>query len=321
MADRTPQLENGYIRIATEWLEALVKAEYPGSVKDFVLVIARETWGWNETWREIPMRRLVELLGVSDTRIKKLRHDACVWCLVEWEPGVGPGSSGKYRVQKNYLDWVDRRVTGKWASRQTGNDGVPSSGNDGVPGIRGNDGVPPCGNDGVPTNRERRGSRHYIDSSIDTLKTNDSLESAGGREGETGDGFQDSHMALCNYPELSPALEAAQPRWTLAKRRGFVLDLIAAIEDPNTPVARQEVTEWLATDGMRPSYADRGDSYLRRMIAKREAAKRDGVPDARADPILAAHIAKEGPRPLDAMAAMIWDRKLEEARGEVRQTA
>ena len=149
---------------------------------------------------------------------------------------------------------------------------------------------------------------------------NDSLQSAGVRDaGE--DGFQDGHMALCNYPELSPALEAAQPRWTLAKRRGFVLDLIAAIEDPNTPVARQEVTEWLATDGMRPSYADRGDSYLRRMIAKREAAKRDGVPDARADPILAAHIAKEGPRPLDAMAAMIWDRKLEEARGEVRQTA
>jgi len=154
---------------------------------------------------------------------------------------------------------------------------------------------------------------------------NDSL---GAREGgsEVGDnhpddGFQDAHMADCNYPELMAAVADAQPRWGAAKQRAFRLDLIAAIEDPNTPVTRQEVMGWLATDGQRPSYADRGDSYLRRMIAKREAAKRDGVPDARADPILAAHIAKEGPRPLDAMAAMIWDRKLEEARGEVRQTA
>jgi hypothetical protein len=57
MSKDTPQLENGFVRFATEWLEEFIRSDYPGAVKEFVLVIARETWGWNETWREIPAPR------------------------------------------------------------------------------------------------------------------------------------------------------------------------------------------------------------------------------------------------------------------------
>lgn len=155
--------------------------------------------------------------------------------------------------------------------------------------------------------------------------SNDSLgarESQPAAEGEPETApFPDAHMAICNYPELMPAVAAAQPRWGTAKQRAFCLDLIAAIEDPNTPVTRQEVMGWLQTDGSKPSYTDRGDSYLRRMIGKREAAER-ASPGARADPVLAAHIARNGQKPADPVAAMIWQKQLDEARNEeVRRTA
>ncbi|HOV50550.1 MAG TPA: replication protein, partial [Candidatus Cryosericum sp.] len=110
MAKATPQLEDGFVRFATEWLEAFIRAEYPGSVKEFVLVIARETWGWNETWREIPMPRIAELLGVSVGRAKQLRDEAVRRQLVEWEAGRGPGRMGRYRVQKDYTLWIPHGV-------------------------------------------------------------------------------------------------------------------------------------------------------------------------------------------------------------------
>lgn len=165
MADRTPQLENGYVRFATEWLEALVKAEYPGSVKDFVLMIARETWGWNETWREIAAYRLADLLGVSQARVKQLREEACRYNLVEWERGTGPGSHGKYRVQKDYLDWIARHKTGKWDARATSKDGL--SGKDA---LSGKDGVASSGKGGL-SSTSKDGLSTITDTSIDTLKT------------------------------------------------------------------------------------------------------------------------------------------------------
>ena len=115
--DATPQLENGYVRFSTEWLEEFIRADYPGALKEFVFAVARETWGWGETWREITVPRLCELLGVSVVRVKQLREEAAYLNLVEWEPGTGPTCAGRYRVQKDYRNWIPRRTTGSWAQR------------------------------------------------------------------------------------------------------------------------------------------------------------------------------------------------------------
>ena len=40
--DATPQLENGYVRLSTEWLEEFIRADYPGALKEFVFAVARE---------------------------------------------------------------------------------------------------------------------------------------------------------------------------------------------------------------------------------------------------------------------------------------
>ena len=36
MAEHTPQLEDGFTRIATEWFEAFIPAHYPPAEKEFV---------------------------------------------------------------------------------------------------------------------------------------------------------------------------------------------------------------------------------------------------------------------------------------------
>jgi hypothetical protein len=161
VTEKTPQLEDGFTRFANEWLEAFIPSVYPPAVKEFVLAIARETWGWQETWREIPMGRIADILQVSQTRVKQLRKIACDHQLVEWELGRGPNSSGLYRVQKDWTQWIEMRLSGKWDEKykvinagQTGKDGIT-----GKDGVTGNRGVAETGKDGLPANWEGRAAR------------------------------------------------------------------------------------------------------------------------------------------------------------------
>jgi hypothetical protein len=176
VSNSTPQLENGFVRFATEWLEEFIRAEYPGSVKEFVLVIARETWGWNETWREIPAPRIAELLGVSMGRVKQLRDQAVGRNLVEWIPGTGPSSIGRYRVQKDYRDWIPQRVTGEWKRRHestTGEDVL--TGNDA---LSGKDVLTVSGKDALSSNRIAR-ANHTIDKDRHSKDSKDSADPSG----------------------------------------------------------------------------------------------------------------------------------------------
>ena len=195
MSNATPQLENGYVRFATEWLEEFIRAEYPGSVKEFVLVIARETWGWNETWREIPAPRIAELLGVSVARVKQLRDHAVSKNLVEWEPGKGHGSSGRYRVQKDYMDWIPQRVSGQWKKRY----GEDASGKNVLSGehvLSGNDVLTASGKDVLSGIRQER-AIHLIDKDRHSKDRTDSAPPAGAADAE-------DIFALAPPPEPEP---------------------------------------------------------------------------------------------------------------------
>jgi hypothetical protein len=164
MPKPTPQLENGYVRFATEWLEEFIRAPYNGSVKDFVLTIARETWGWNETWREISLKRLAELLAVSERRIRQLREEAARWNLIEWTPGTGRDGSATYRVQKDWHDWVEPRLTGTWATRK---DVLPSNKTEGRTSATGDS----SRNNVLPSKTEARTAVHSIDSDRQNVLT------------------------------------------------------------------------------------------------------------------------------------------------------
>ena len=93
-----PQKEDGHTPINHETLEALLRWNGPGRVKDFVLAVMRETWGWSERERRVPTTRFVELLGVTEGRVRQLREVACHCGLVE-------RVNRTYRVQKDHEMW------------------------------------------------------------------------------------------------------------------------------------------------------------------------------------------------------------------------
>jgi phage replication O-like protein O len=157
----TPQLEDGYVRIAVEWLEALIAARYPGSVKEFVLAVARETWGWNSTWREIKVDRLAVIMGTSPEMVKRARDEAYQHNLVDWEQGKGGIVVAKYRVQKDPLDWLEYRSKAARNRLHT----LPRT-SDGV--VTSNDAV--TSNHAAPANRELRGTLDVKDSKDRTSK-------------------------------------------------------------------------------------------------------------------------------------------------------
>jgi len=60
-----PQLENGYIKIATEIMEALTKYRIPGEQMQCLLFIIRKTYGWNKKEDSIALIQFVDATGIN----------------------------------------------------------------------------------------------------------------------------------------------------------------------------------------------------------------------------------------------------------------
>lgn len=270
--NHTPQLEDGYVRIATEWFEEFVRAPYPGAVKEFVLAIVRETWGWNETWRAITVGRIADILNVSQARVKQLRDDACACNLVEWEPGHGPGNVGRYRVQKDYSQWVERRKTGSWSARATGKDAL--SGKDA---ITGKDVVASTGEDALSGNRQGRTSR-LIDKDRQ-LKTEERCSPGSAKQRHT-----DYSMILSNYPRLSQAMAETFPNRSQAERNDFVVDAGAALDDRGCRISEDEAIEALSCADTMPAYSDRGDWWVDKLGKAKQRASATPSPAGERSP-------------------------------------
>lgn len=105
-SDSGPQLENGFTRVAHEWLEAFVRFRPPAGVMAFVLVVVRETWGYQRVWKAVPLRRFADLLGVSERRARLLREQAQAMGLISVQGPATAFGACKYRVQKRPELWV-----------------------------------------------------------------------------------------------------------------------------------------------------------------------------------------------------------------------
>lgn len=121
----SPQVEDGYTRIADEFLEALICADYPASVLRFMLVVVRETWGWQRKEAKIPTKRFVEAFGVTERRVRQIRDDCLRHNLIEVESGE-QFDTPIYRVQKRYMDWLTWKTNNPWEGPPTRKTNIPS---------------------------------------------------------------------------------------------------------------------------------------------------------------------------------------------------
>lgn len=165
--DYSPQLEKGYTRISNEWDRELTRASYPGRVKDVIRAVVRYTWGYNATWRAIPIEDIMDYVGVGERRAYELRDEALRHNLIRME-GVDRGTAPpRYCVQKMYLDWIEYRASSKsrkkaalkyrpQSERKNRTEGTPSEASEGPPSedAEGTPSEPPIYKDNTKTNQD-----------------------------------------------------------------------------------------------------------------------------------------------------------------------
>ena len=104
----SPQLENGYIPIASEIAEALMKTNLSSYQYRLLWCIWRKTYGYkkNEDW--ISNSQLVELTGLKKQHVSRTKNE-----LVERKMVTSTGN--KVRFNKNYTQWreLPKKVTKK----------------------------------------------------------------------------------------------------------------------------------------------------------------------------------------------------------------
>ncbi len=105
---RSPQLEDGYTRIANEILEALAKANLSGRERRILDVVLRMTYGYHRKEARIKNRIFVEMTGIARSHVCHILRDLEEKNVIKTEKNVaidGNKSTPTYRFQKNFKKW------------------------------------------------------------------------------------------------------------------------------------------------------------------------------------------------------------------------
>ena len=103
-----PQTENGFLKIANELFEALMKTHFSSEETKVLRAIMRKTFGFHKIWDKISLSQITKVTGllkqnVHDTIIRLEKRNIIV------RESLGPYRGYKLKVQKNYDKWIDLR--------------------------------------------------------------------------------------------------------------------------------------------------------------------------------------------------------------------
>lgn len=98
----TPQVEDGFTRIANELLEALCRVRIPGEARQVLDSIIRLTYGYNKKADRIAMSQMSNLTGLDKRRVSRGVRKLQKMNLVR---RTGSPKAYWYAVNKNYTLW------------------------------------------------------------------------------------------------------------------------------------------------------------------------------------------------------------------------
>ena len=111
----SPQLENGYLKIANEIMDALIKNNLSGQEVRAILFVIRKTYGFNKKEDYIALRQFWEILGISKTRASQVVNSLGLMKILTVTENLN-GKVKKYLFNKDFDKWViplRKSVTGK----------------------------------------------------------------------------------------------------------------------------------------------------------------------------------------------------------------
>jgi len=100
----SPQTENGYIKIATELWDALVKLHLPGAQRQVLDAIIRKTYGFHKKKDFITLKQFVEMTGIRKQHIVRA-ISVLLSRNVIFVTKNGNRSAHVYEFNKNYTRW------------------------------------------------------------------------------------------------------------------------------------------------------------------------------------------------------------------------
>ncbi len=114
----SPQLENGYIQIANELMDAILRYPFRNSELKIVLAIIRKTYGWKKKKDRLSFSQISNLVKISSRHTKRVIKRLVIDNVVFKEKD---GNNNVLGLNKNYYSWRlwetlipdDRIVTGK----------------------------------------------------------------------------------------------------------------------------------------------------------------------------------------------------------------
>lgn len=102
MQDASPQLENGYTRLANELLDALIGAGLTARQWAVVMAVIRKTYGFNKTSDEIGLSQLVAMTGLDKGNLSKTVRELESAKVLNRSAGVHGYSLG---INKKHKQW------------------------------------------------------------------------------------------------------------------------------------------------------------------------------------------------------------------------
>lgn len=103
MTPRTPQLEDGYVRIANELLEAILSFDFSHREQSVVLTIIRKTYGYGKKEDDISAAQIGAMCGIARQHVTSTLNVLALRNVITKRPGRFGTIIG---IQKDHRKWV-----------------------------------------------------------------------------------------------------------------------------------------------------------------------------------------------------------------------
>ena len=112
----TPQTQDGFIQISTEFHEAICRIRIPGEARQVFDTILRKTWGWKKKSDVISLSQIVLATGLSKRAITKARKKLVSLNLIVMAQKVHDDGC-LYTINKDFDTWNPSPKRSLWTKR------------------------------------------------------------------------------------------------------------------------------------------------------------------------------------------------------------
>ena len=109
MSDGSPQLENGYVRIATELFDALIRTPIGNANSQVFYSVIRKTYGYQKKSDDISISQIIEMTGLSRRMVMYTLQNLEAKRMIIIKRKRGRGNINEINhicINKNYNQWV-----------------------------------------------------------------------------------------------------------------------------------------------------------------------------------------------------------------------